>query len=65
MSLFQKDLKIHAEIEENVLMEKIYNNLKAFDLKMFEHISESENLLHENELGIIVQCINCKKIALL
>ena len=33
MSLFQKDLKIHAEIEENVLMEKIYNNLKAFDLK--------------------------------
>ena len=33
MSLFQKDLKIHAEIEENVLMEKIYNNLKAFELK--------------------------------
>ncbi len=32
MSLFQKDLKIHAEIEENVLMEKIYNNLKAFEL---------------------------------
>ena len=33
MSLFQKDLKIHAEIEENVLIEKIYNNLKAFELK--------------------------------
>ena len=33
MSLFQKDLKIHAKIEENVLMEKIYNNLKAFELK--------------------------------
>lgn len=33
MSLFQKDLKIHAEIEENVLMEKICNNLKAFELK--------------------------------
>jgi iron-sulfur cluster repair protein YtfE (RIC family) len=33
MSLFQKDLKIHAEIEENVLMGKIYNNLKAFELK--------------------------------
>ena len=33
MSLFQKDLKIHAEIEENVLMEKIHNNLKAFELK--------------------------------
>ena len=33
MSLFQKDLKIHAEIEENVLMKKIYNNLKAFELK--------------------------------
>ncbi len=33
MSLFQKDLKIHAEIEENVLMEKIYNNLKAFEVK--------------------------------
>ena len=42
-------------------MEKIYNNLKAFDLKMSEHISESEKLLHENELGIIVQCLNCKK----
>jgi regulator of cell morphogenesis and NO signaling len=33
MSVFQKDLKIHAEIEENVLMEKIYNKLKAFELK--------------------------------
>ena len=33
MSQFQKDLKIHAEIEENVLMEKIYSNLKAFELK--------------------------------
>ena len=33
MSLFQKDLKIHAEIEENVLMEKICNILKAFELK--------------------------------
>lgn len=33
MSLFQKDLKIHAEIEENVLMGKIDNNLKAFELK--------------------------------
>ncbi len=32
---------------------------------MFEHISESENLLHENELGIVVQCINCKKIAII
>ena len=32
---------------------------------MFEHISESENLLHKNELGIIVQCINCKKIAII
>lgn len=31
---------------------------------MFEHISENENLLHENELGIIVQCVNCKKIAI-
>jgi len=33
MSIFQKDLKIHAEIEENVLMEKIYHKLKAFELK--------------------------------
>ena len=32
---------------------------------MFEHISESEKLLHENELGIIMQCINCKKIAII
>ena len=31
---------------------------------MSEHISESEKLLHENELGIIVQCLNCKKIAI-
>ena len=31
---------------------------------MFEHISESENLLHENEFGIIVQCVYCKKIAI-
>jgi regulator of cell morphogenesis and NO signaling len=33
MSVFQKDLKIHAEIEENVLMDKIYINLKALELK--------------------------------
>ena len=33
MSVFQKDLKIHAEIEENVLMNKIYINLKALELK--------------------------------
>ena len=32
---------------------------------MFEHISESEKLLHENELGIVLQCVNCNKIAII
>ena len=32
---------------------------------MSEHISESENILHENELGIILQCVNCNKIAII
>ena len=32
---------------------------------MFENISENENLLHENELGTIIQCINCKKIVII
>ena len=32
---------------------------------MFEHISETENLLHKNELGIVLQCINCKKISIM
>jgi regulator of cell morphogenesis and NO signaling len=33
MSLFQKDLKIHAEIEENILMEKIKFHLSNFEIK--------------------------------
>ena len=33
MSIFQKDLKIHAEIEENILMEKIKIHLSNFEIK--------------------------------
>ena len=32
---------------------------------MFEHISENENILNKNELGIVLQCKNCKKIAII
>ena len=33
MSIFQKDLKIHAEIEENILMERIKIHLSNFEIK--------------------------------
>jgi hypothetical protein len=33
MSIFQQDLKIHAEIEENVLMKKTTAILKSLEIK--------------------------------
>ena len=33
MSIFQKDLKIHAEIEDHVLTKKVLNLMEELDLK--------------------------------
>ena len=33
MSIFQKDLKIHAEIEDHVLTNKVLNLMEELDLK--------------------------------
>jgi hypothetical protein len=33
MSIFQQDLKIHAEIEENVLMKKTTTILNSLEIK--------------------------------
>ena len=32
---------------------------------MFDNQSESERLLHKNELGTIVQCVSCEKISVI
>ena len=32
---------------------------------MFEKISKNENLLHHNEVGAIIQCKDCNRIAII
>ena len=32
---------------------------------MFNHHAESERILHNNELGTIVQCVSCEKISII